>query len=402
MCGNLTLYETLKLIASIAAPAITIFSALLGLFTKTTKEVITKRKHKEITKEVFTKWAWWSLSGILLGGTISILGVFNDKKISEIESCIKASKDSVYNAKVDSVNLQLKVSRDTLAEILRSSSKTVAKLDDTYSKQLLGIEKENALLNQTEQVLHPLVPLKMYVAFQVKLPSKVDNTLQEKLKSFYYKRTHKPSYFKVDESYDNAYSISCDLYSLLDTSQLSDDYLDLRNWINSYLLPEIQEVAFFSKKNEKISFENFDSKLNVYNFFGMYPEYDKYSGRVSRYQMNNFSISFNYKSSYVDGVFILEPMSPTQLGSGADIKSLYQIKNGSIGIKLKTLKPTVDTTKVITRLKYITLQCGGIANETFDSKIFPEDMLGNKNEEMFSIPIERLIKGTAQHSFLDN
>src|SRR5579872_775118 len=159
MSDPLKTFESIKFFTSIAAPAITIFSALLGLFTKTKDTKTVTEGGRKIKKEVLNKWTWWALSGILLGFGISVWSVLNDSKINELEGKIKAAQLSAYYRKVDSVNTQLKESRDTAKAILKASGITINKLDGAYNKQLVGLKKQDNLLKQTDDLLHPLVPM---------------------------------------------------------------------------------------------------------------------------------------------------------------------------------------------------------------------------------------------------
>ncbi|MGB8193827.1 MAG: hypothetical protein WCF67_17980 [Chitinophagaceae bacterium] len=88
MCEDLRFFEIIKDVTDYAAPLITIAAGLLALFKETHQEKTRSKRGRLFTEKVLTKWAWVAMIGIILGGTISIVGIAADKKIDAINKCL--------------------------------------------------------------------------------------------------------------------------------------------------------------------------------------------------------------------------------------------------------------------------------------------------------------------------
>lgn len=396
-CGNTDTISPVKLIMNIAGPAITIFSALLALFTKTTrkttKSTIVNDKVKKTQKEVFNHWAWWSLVGILLGGAISICAVIIDSQIKTIESCRTSFQDSVSQRKQDMLDTQLTQARDTLKHILSTAGSTASILKSSYADQLTALQQQKYQVQQTEAILHPLNPLKITITFQIRLSVEKNNELQQKIKDFYYANIGRvPRYFKMDHS-GYGYSINCLQYSLIDTSQLTDAFINFRNDIIDYL-PELNEVAFLTQKNQTVD----NDASRVYGFFAHYPSILTGSKEVQTGQMENFYINFSYEagSKFIDGAFTILPVNPSKADYGTGFKSLFQLKSGSIAFQVGYHKEKYHDDGTSLRFKYIYVECGTGTPELFSLEMDKQNKLDDDGN--YTVPIDQLIWQTGPNT----
>ncbi|MBO0358982.1 hypothetical protein J0X19_13570 [Hymenobacter sp. BT186] len=381
MCDKLDTYEAIKIFTDIAAPTITIFAALLGLFTKTRDEETLVVNGQQVKREFFTKWTWWALGGIMTGGVISIWAVLNDKKISEIEYCIKSQQDSLYNAKVDSVNRQLKVSRDTLAAILETSAKTIEKLNLSYEKQLLGLDKQNTLLVQTENLLHPFSPAKSLFRIHVEINDSLQSELNTAFRNLYRNGVRRPSFVNYD-----GIKVHVGFHSIQDTTQNSREYVSFEEKIKS-LLPE-PSLSFYSVKASKKKL--IDDKYEVFKIDGTFPTVINkkvFTGSLS------YLLEYEYYPSYnlIKCRYVIEPQTPISIGK--DLKSLYAIKDGSLMIEFNNK----FVQGVESNLRYLILQCGEPA-ENYMASFGNNDMIkkqqGYLTQKTYYKPILGLINGT--------
>jgi hypothetical protein len=386
MCDNLDTYEAIKTFTDIAAPGITIFAALLGLFTKTRDEETLVVNGQQVKREFFTKWTWWALSGIMIGGIISIWAVLNDKKISEIENCIKAQQDSLYNAKVDSVNRQLKVSRDTLAAILKTSAKTIDKLNLSYEKQLLGLDKQNTLLVQTENLLHPFSPTKSLFRIHVEINDSLQTELNTVFRNLFKSGVKRPTFVNYD-----GIKVHVGFHSIQDTLQNSREYVSFEEKIKS-LLPE-PSLSFYSVKASKKT--PIADKYEVFKIDGTFPTViDKkvFTGSLS------YLLEYEYYPSYnlIKCRYVIEPQTPISIGK--DLKSLYAIKDGSLMIEFNNN----FVQGVESSLRYLILKCGEPA-ENYMASFGNNDMItkrqGFLTQKIYYKPIVSLINGTSFSEF---
>lgn len=178
MCPDPKPFEIVKQFTDLAAPIITICSALLGLFTQTHIEKSKYKSGKEIITKQLTLWAWVAMTGIIIGGVISVWSILNDYKLKEINTCIDRAKDKVQQAKIDSIfnkgielTDELRTSIEISNKIADTGRQSLNLLIKTNYTQNLALNKQDSLNAKTEQILNPFTPFNIKLDINFKYDS---------------------------------------------------------------------------------------------------------------------------------------------------------------------------------------------------------------------------------------
>lgn len=396
MCENIEYYNLIKDITNIAAPLITIFSALLGLFTETKIENTKYVKGKKVIYEKLSIWAWISMAGILLGGIVSIWSVNNDKKINEIQDCKqleestklqrkKDIQDSTYNSKTDKIlilsdTLQNRINRSSkiIKNIMHKSDSTLDKMDKSYSRQESMIYKQedlnnkNAiLLDQNQQMMHPLFPLQIRIIFEIDL-SEIESTYLQKCADSLFPLNNKkvPKYLKKD--FEGFY------FSLHELPDMNTDYdkvfLNLHEFLERRILPEYV-IKFFPTNIDTKNYEEFRDKGFEIKGQSPYTQDDDYK-TAKNYKLR---YNVNLKSKFIRGEIILNEPSKNSIW-GARIKSLYSIPDGCV-----VLEPYFSFSDSSVRLESISFNCGYNYYESYWVTFKRDNIFNNEKYYYFKV-----------------
>jgi len=389
ICGSSKTYDSIKFYLQLLAPAITIFSGLLGLFTQTKAKRYVEENGRRRKVEYFTKAAWWSLSGLILGLSCSIWLVINDKYLGDIQACKIRYSDSTGKAKADTANARLERANSTLFKVVGLANSTTKKMDSAYGKQLEGLKKQDQLADKTEYILHPLTPITIRLNFYITFSQSTLSLLKVATNKLNQSKGKVPMYFDVSETGE----IHANEYSLMKADESSNAYEEFQSFLLSNLLPRF-DMYLYDKLLTRGS--SFSEKSQVYQVSGITP---------SLIGSKTFAYSSEYWLKYdlypdqrlIKFTITIKDKTPNIFGFS--LKSLYEIKNGSLSLEFNTGGPLSD--KKID-LRYLSVLCGAQAAERYDIDFSKVETIGRRYDKMYFRSIKKILSlsdGTANMLF---
>jgi hypothetical protein len=121
-----------------------------------------------------------ALIGLVISSLITGSATFIDKKIDQLrqteDKAYKAHEDSVSGKLIDSLKKSIQLSTG----LSDSTVKMIGYLDKNDQKQNLNLRRQTALLDNTQDILHPLYPLRISCTFYIDL-KRINQSVRDSL-----------------------------------------------------------------------------------------------------------------------------------------------------------------------------------------------------------------------------
>jgi hypothetical protein len=359
--------ESWKTLTDLVAPVFTMLFGLIGATMETVKKVKSPALDDTTTNKV-TIWGKISILGIVVSGIISLFSTVIDKQIKKIDdaeakktAAVKRQQDSVYQRKIDSINLaSARIIKDgaDMAKILGKSLQVTTDIQDTsratlhllgstYKSQQVIVEEQNSLVTKNEELLYPLLPLRVTVDFKIPFANWYNKAFAGEMRKF-------SAYMKSLKDSDDDYSYlrKYKLPNILDnrgfllwyTIEKNNigKYDSTFNFYDRYLREHMDLGCDLSLYKRKIPIDSV-SEMRLAPSLRLQCELSEAVDFTYAYRIQVSNSTLYYSISFVPKKFSYLDFVP----------SLYSCKGGSLAISMASVH-----TKVFDILQSLQLECG--------------------------------------------